>query len=95
MEKFILEPEVPEDVLLSLRSHGFSKEDLLVESRFLLALKFFREGMLSLGKAAKLAGLSRWDFIELLGKRGISVIDYSIEELEEEFKLATELAQRL
>lgn len=90
-QKFTLETEVPEDVFLALRSHGFSKDILLAECRFLFAIEFFKRKILSIGKAAKLAGLSRWDFLDLLGKRGIPIVDYSQEELEEEFKTVNEL----
>jgi len=54
------------------------------EVRFLLALKLYEIGRLSLGQAAKLAGYSKRTFIELLGKHGIPVVSYSPEELREE-----------
>ncbi len=54
------------------------------EVRFLLALKLYELGRLSLGQAAKLAGYSKRTFIELLGKHGVPVVAYSAEELREE-----------
>lgn len=53
-----------------------------------LAEHLFKEGILSLGKAAKVAGMPYVLFSEHLSKLGISVVDYSPDELEEELKVA-------
>ena len=50
-------------------------------------VKLFETGRLSLGQAAKLAGYSKATFIELLGKLGVPVIDYSAEDLQQEMNL--------
>ena len=55
------------------------------EARFLLMVKLFETGRLSLGQAADLAGYSKRAFMELLGKVGVPVFNYPPEELEEEF----------
>lgn len=39
-----------------------------------LAASFFREGVMSLGKAAKLSGLTLSDFIRHLGQLGIEIV---------------------
>jgi predicted HTH domain antitoxin len=57
------------------------------EARFLLTIKLFEVGRLSLGQAAKLAGYSKPTFIEILGKLGVPVIDYPAEELQQEIDL--------
>lgn len=54
------------------------------EARLLLMMKLFETGKLTVGQAAELAGYSKPTFIELLGKLGVPVIDYSPEELEQE-----------
>jgi len=46
-----------------------------------LALNLFEAGELSLAKAAKVAGLSQEDFMELLHEAGIPAVDYPTEEL--------------
>ena len=90
-----LETTVPEGVYNSLLAHGWSKERLTDQLRHLLAMVLFRNRTLSLGKAAQLAGLSRGEFIDLLGANDIPVINYSDESLAEELnsvdKMATEL----
>ena len=52
----------------------------------LAAIELYREGKVSLGKAAQLAGLSLKEFLYELRKRGIP-INYTREEAEEDIKL--------
>jgi predicted HTH domain antitoxin len=68
---------------------------IATESRKLLALKYFREKVLSLGKAAELSGLSKWDFIEYLSENGVPVVDYDQDEITREFETADKLSERL
>ena len=49
-----------------------------------LAESLYRTGAISLGKSAKLAGLSIAEFSEYLSRLGIAVVDYPAEELESE-----------
>ena len=49
-----------------------------------LAIKLFDEERISLGRAAKLAGLSVSEMIDTLGRHGIPVIRTTEEELERE-----------
>ena len=53
-----------------------------------LAEHLFKEGVLSLGKAAKIAGMPYVLFSEHLSRLGIAVVDYSADELEEELRVA-------
>ncbi len=39
--------------------------------RIELALRLYEKGIASLGQARRIAGLSKWDFLELLAKEGI------------------------
>jgi len=55
------------------------------ELSMMLAAKMYERGILSAGQAAEVAGLSKYAFIELLSKYGVSVFGYStLEELEPE-----------
>lgn len=83
--------QVPEDVYQTLQARGVFREQLRVQTRQLLAMRFYQERALSLGQAARLAGGSRWDFIELLSVNGIPVIDYTDDELEAEFAAVAQL----
>ncbi len=75
---------VPEDVYTILRAYGMRREALAERSRRLLALQFYRDRMLSLEQAARLAGMGYWEFIEFLSEHDTPVLDYDEEELEAE-----------
>lgn len=55
-------------------------------ARLLLAIRLFEESEVSLGYAAEMAGYSVRTFIELLGKRGIPVVEYSEDDLNRELE---------
>lgn len=54
------------------------------EARLLFAVKLFEVGKVSLGQAAKIAELSKRAFLEILGRYGVPVFNYSPEELRNE-----------
>ena len=47
------------------------------------ALRMYREGKVSMWKAARIAGLSLWEFIEILKEKEVE-IQYGLRELEED-----------
>ncbi len=49
-----------------------------------MACRLFAEGILSLGKAARFAGISNETFIERLGTMGIAAVHYPADELDAE-----------
>ena len=51
-----------------------------------LAVHLYKEGVLTLAKAAKLSGESLEGFIATLSKLGISIIHYTIKDVDEELK---------
>jgi len=61
------------------------KED---ELRLLLAIKLLEEGVVTLGKAAEIAGFSEKTFIEILLHKGISPIKYGPLDLDKEIQNA-------
>ncbi len=68
--------ELPSDVLLATR---LTKSEIKVE----LAIHLFDQGKLSLGKARELADMDIWQFMQLLGARGITA-HYDVEEYEDD-----------
>jgi predicted HTH domain antitoxin len=62
--------EIPDDLLLTLREQP---EEFVQAARLATAIYYLREKRLSLGQAARLAGLNRLDFLDALGAHGISV----------------------
>jgi predicted HTH domain antitoxin len=51
------------------------------ETKPMLAARLYEKGTLSLGQAAELAGYTKRTFMELLGNYGVSIFNYSAEEL--------------
>ena len=75
---------IPEDVLASIK---IPRDDLEKVLKLELATALYRRGIISFGKARKLAGVSKWEFLEELGKRKIER-HYTEKELEEDLAFA-------
>jgi len=59
-----------------------------------LAVELYREGKLSLGKAAELAGAkSKWEMLMLLNERGVP-IDYTSEDAKDDLQTLKEVLGR-
>ena len=83
MEEFeTLEVRISKELLLGVKKQKF-KEDL----KLFTATELCEQQVLSLGKAAELAGKAKDDFMGALSEHGIAVLRYSNEELAEELKL--------
>ena len=70
--------DVPEEVPISLKT---SREAFSRELPLLAAVKLFELERLSSGRAARLAGVSRIEFLDCLGRYGVSPLDLSEEDL--------------
>lgn len=79
MNDEILRIKVPEDIFITI-----GKKKLKKIMKLSTAIKLFKDSELSLGKAAELAGVSKLEFIEILSKEGIPVIDYPLSDLKKE-----------
>lgn len=77
--------EYTDDVLYSL---GLSDEEFAGEAKFLLAAKFYELGKLSSGRAAKIAGMERVEFLFSLSKLGIPISNLESEDLADELRFA-------
>jgi len=64
------------------------------EAKLLIALELYREGKVSLGKAAEIAGLSVREFMYELRARRIP-LNYDVGELEYDLEIVDELARRM
>ena len=83
MRTFNINIPVSEEVLFVLKK---DEKSLQAEARRILAIQFFKQRKLSLGKAAELAGMDKDDFVMLLGRNQIDIYQYTERELEEEFE---------
>ncbi len=75
---------IHEDVLSAIKIPEKDVEKVL---KLELAFALYQRGIIPLGKARKLAGMSKWEFIEELGERKIER-HYTEKELEEDLAFA-------
>ncbi len=76
-ETTVIELRVPMDIATIVRAHkgvGLTDEEQL---NVPLAIGLFAERIISLAKAARLAGLTRYEFAELLKRRGLPAYEYA------------------
>ncbi|HMV47534.1 MAG TPA: UPF0175 family protein [Blastocatellia bacterium] len=73
--------ELPDAAFAALRK---APADFANEMRLAAAVKWYELGILSQGKAAEIAGLTRADFITALSRFKVSVWQYTAAELQEE-----------
>lgn len=78
MNENILRIEYTDDILLSLKE---TREKFEEDAKFYLALKLYELGKISSGKAAKLAGISRVNFLMKLGEYNVSPFQVSLDEV--------------
>lgn len=77
-----LEIEIPEDLARSLK---LPPDEAPGRLRQELALRLYEKEILGFGKARQLAGMTKWEFGDLLGQEGIQR-HYDIEELEDDLE---------
>lgn len=75
MSMRVLEIEYPDDLL-----SGIDEPHLQALAREALYAKLYEQGLLSSGRAAQLLGITRWDFLDLLGRYGVSYFDDAIDQ---------------
>ena len=84
----LAEVDMPESILALIKVEPDQLSQYIKRS---LAVELYREGKLSLGKAAELAGASgKWEMLMLLSERGVP-LDYSAEDAQEDFRTLKEL----
>lgn len=75
--------ELPDEAFSILR---VAPDAFVREMRLAAAVKWYEIGKISQAKAAELAGISRREFIDALGRFGVSAIQITPEELTAEFE---------
>lgn len=91
----LIETQIPSDVYITLQAKGLFRKTLAEKAQRLLALRLYEDRSLSLGKAARLAGMSYWDFLDFLGDNRVAVIDLGDDELAAEIAAVSQLQQAL
>jgi predicted HTH domain antitoxin len=77
--------QVPDALLEDLAE---SPEDLGREIRLAAAIHLYSRGLVSQGRGAEIAALSRWEFIQALGRAEVPACQVTSEELKEEVERA-------
>lgn len=73
--------DFPPTVFSALRK---APEEFAAEMRIAAAIHWYSQGLVSQGKAAEIAGLSRAELLDELHRRKVPAIQVTLEELEEE-----------
>lgn len=74
---------IPDDLLVSLK---IGVKGIERDMRQYLAIEYFKHKRLTIGKAARLAGMNRFDFIDLLASEGVVQYDYDENDIKEELQ---------
>ena len=75
--------EVPDSAFSALRR---SPEEFAREMRIAAAIQWYHQELISQGKAAEIAGLSRADFLDALFRAKVPACQITVEELKEELE---------
>jgi predicted HTH domain antitoxin len=90
MTERVIEIRIPTELF----QFGLDQNEVQQRLTEWLVLSLFTEGQISSGKAARLLNISRVQFLGLLRTRGIAYINYTSEELAEEFDAVEGLEAR-
>ena len=77
--------DLPDNIDLTVTG---TDEEFARALRLAAAIFWYDRGLISQGKGAEIAGLTRTEFIDALGRANVSAIQTSAEELREEQELA-------
>lgn len=86
--------DVPEEILDLLHGSRLGKRSMSDEVNSALAIHLFLEGLVSVGKAAELARLSRIEFEALLIDLGLPTVRYDRADLEQNLQGIAEAERR-
>lgn len=86
--------EVPEEILRLLEGSRLADWPESERVRVALAIHLFQEGVVSLGRAAELAGLARTSFESLLIQLSIPTVRYELEDYQEDLRTLDRIERR-
>lgn len=78
MQNITIPVDIPSDLMLALNE---TEEELKSHFQTSIAIMFFKEGKLTIGKAIQLSGLSRFEFEKALAKNKIPISDLNVDQV--------------
>ena len=88
MPKKELKIEVSSDIFTALNE---SESDLLNDMKLFTAINYYQNDKLSLGKAAQFAGLSKYDFENILSKHEITISKLNVDDIKADLQKLVKL----
>jgi predicted HTH domain antitoxin len=82
--------ELPEELVEAIK---LPPEEVPLRLKRELAVRLYEKRLLGFGKARQLAGMTKWEFQQLLGDEGV-LRSYDVEELEKDLKTLEEFESR-
>ncbi|NOZ59246.1 MAG: UPF0175 family protein [Euryarchaeota archaeon] len=79
--------DFPRDLVHILKIRDKELPKVLKE---MIAVELYKEGLVSLGKAAEIAGVSKWEMFEILASKKVP-LKYGVDDLKEDLKTLREL----
>jgi len=78
-QEITLQVKLPKSILYD---YGLSEKEASAALLRAFVLSLYRRDKISSGKAARLLGIHRFDFMRMLAEEGIAYLDYTPEELD-------------
>lgn len=76
--------EIMPTLTIELPEIDRSPEELKRDVRLAAAIDWYRQGLISQGRGAEIAGISRADFIDALAERRVDVVQIDVDSLKRE-----------
>lgn len=86
--------ELPEELLSLLSQSRLGTAGTAAQVRAALAIHLFLEGVVSVGRAAELAGIPRFDFEALIVDMGLPTVHYDLADYEADIRGFVEAERR-
>jgi len=80
----VVELRLPSDVVVAMRTQQRASQTDEERVKVSLAVGLFADGTVSLAKAARLAGMTRYEFAMFLKHLGLAAYEYTDEEYQED-----------
>ena len=79
----VLKLNIPSDVFIALNG---TETQLLNDMKLFTAIRFFQMKKLTLGKAARFIGISKYEFEKILSQNRIPISNLDIEDIENDIR---------